>query len=141
MTADSLSLATIIILLFPMMYFFLASLTFFLRTMSDPVVTWLLRGLFDTYFLALAACGALGVLAFLAAGRPGIAAGLALVGGVALGARRWFLGRLDAAITGRDTGDAAAPERLRRLHVGGIFYNAVQASLAIASIPRIFPGL
>ena len=141
MNAHALSLAAIVILLFPMVYFLIASLAFFLRRLSDPVVTWMLRGLFNTYFIALAVCGGIGALAFLAAGRPAVATGLGLLGGCALGARAWFLARLDAAIRGRDAGDAAATRQLRRLHVGGILYNATQAAFTIAVIPRLFPGL
>jgi hypothetical protein len=141
MNADSYALAATIILLLPMFYFFFASLAFFLRQFSDPVVTWLLRGLFDTYFLAVVGCCALAILAFLAAGRPGVAAGLGLVAALALGARRWFLRQLDNEIRARDAGDGGAPRQMRRLHVGGILYNAMQGALVIASIPRIFPGL
>jgi hypothetical protein len=141
MNAHAYTLLAIVILLFPMLYFLIASLAFFLRKMSDPVVTWMLRGLFNAYFIALVACGGIGVLAFLAAGRPAVATGLGLLGGCALGARAWFLARLDAAVARRDAGDVAAARRLRRLHVGGIAYNATQAACVIAAIPRIFPGL
>ena len=141
MTADSTALAATIILLLPMVYFFLASLAFFLRTFSDPVVTWLLRGLFDTYFRSVVGASGLAILAFLAAGRPGVAAGLGLIAALALGARRWFLRHLDAEIRARDAGDGRAPRQLRRLHVGGILYNATQGALVIASIPRMFPGM
>ena len=45
MNAHAYTLLAIVILLFPMLYFLIASLAFFLRKMSDPVVTWMLRGL------------------------------------------------------------------------------------------------
>lgn len=141
MNAQALSLAAIVILLFPMVYFLIASLAFFLRKLSDPVVTWMLRTLFGAYFAAVAACGALAVLAFLNAGKPGVAAILGLLAGLALGTRRWFLARLDAAIRGRDAGEAGALGGLRRLHLGAMAYNAAQVSLVVLSIPRLFPGL
>lgn len=138
MNAASLSLAATVILIFPMMYFFFASMTFLLARLSDPVVTWLLRGLFNTYFITVVGCCVIGVLAFASAGRPGVAAGLGLVAAISLGARGWFLRRLDASIRARDAGDAQAVRRLRRTHVGGMVYNAVQTCVVIASIPYVF---
>jgi len=138
MNADGFSLATTVILLFPMLYFLIASTTFLLARLSDPVVSWLLRGLFNTYFIAVAGCGATGVLAFVLAGRPGVAAGIGVVAAFAIGARRWFLPQLDAQIRARDAGDADAVRQLRRLHVGGMLYNAIQSILVIASIPHVF---
>ncbi len=137
-STDGLSLAATIILLFPMMYFFIATLTFFLAKMTDPVATWLLRGLFNVYFRVVAVLCALGALAFLRAGKPLIMAELALVVALAIAARVWFVSRMDAQIAARDAGDLTAPRNLRRLHVGGILYNVVQMALIIASIPTMF---
>lgn len=43
-STDGLSLAATIILIFPMIYFACATLTFFLAKMSDPIATRLLGG-------------------------------------------------------------------------------------------------
>lgn len=140
MKAEGYSLAATVILLFPMLYFLLASTTFLLAKLSDPVVTWLLRGLFDTYFLAISGCSAFAVLAFAGAGRPGIAAGIGVIAAFAIGARRWFLRRIDRQIEARDAGDAHAPRELRRLHYYGMLYNVVQSVLVIASLNQIVPA-
>lgn len=137
-STDGLSLAATIILIFPMMYFFIATLTFFLAKMTDPVATWLLRGLFNTYFRVVAVLCAVGALTFLRAGKPAIVLELTFVVVLAIVARRWFIGRMDAAIAARDGGDPQGPRDLRRLHVGGIAYNLVQLSAIIASIPTMF---
>ena len=42
-----------VLLRVPMFCFGFASLTFFLRPFDDPIVTWVLKGLFSTYFLAV----------------------------------------------------------------------------------------
>ena len=138
MHAEPYSLASTIIILLPMLYFLFASMTFLLRQLSDPIVTWLLRGLLDTYFLAVVFCCAAGILAFASAGRPGVAAGIALIGACAIGARRWFLRRLDLQVRARDAGDALAVRQLRRLHVDAMLYNAVQTIVVIASISYVF---
>ncbi|MFZ4406196.1 MAG: hypothetical protein ACOYOH_02590 [Paracraurococcus sp.] len=138
MNAEGYPLAATVILVLPMLYFLFSTITFLLARLSDPVVTWMLRGLFNTYFLALIGCSTLGVLAFGSAGRPDIAAGIGVVAGLALGARRWFLRRLDAAIAARNAGDPAAVRRLRQLHLSGMAYNAVQFAVIVLSIPNVF---
>ncbi len=140
MTATELALASTILLLFPMLYFAIASLTFFLAKLRDPVVTRLLRGLFNTYFGAVMVLASVGALAFLAARRVEVTAVLGLTAALAFLARGWFLARLDAQIRARDAGDADAVRALRRLHLGGIGYNAVQLAMLVASIPRLFNG-
>ena len=137
-STDGLSLAATIIMIFPMMYFFIATLTFFLARMTDPVATWLLRGLFNTYFHVVAVLCAIAALTFLRVGKFAIVLELATVVALAILARRWFVGGMDAAIAARDAGDASAPRRIRRFHVGGIAYNAVQMAIIIASIPVMF---
>ena len=140
MNAQSFALAAAIILLFPMLYFLLASTTFLLRTMSDPIVTWMLRGLLNTYFLALVGCGAAGVLAFASAGWPFVAGGIAVIALCALGARRWFLLQMDRQILARDGGDSQAVRRMRRLHVNAMLYDAVQTAGVVVSISRALDG-
>jgi hypothetical protein len=138
MNTDGYSLAATVILLLPMLYFFLSSMTFLLASLRDPTVTWLLRGLFNTYFLGVIGCCAIGILAFVSAGRPAVAAGIGLVAVFAIGARRWFLRQMDAHICARDAGDAHAVRQLRRLHFGGMLYNGIQTTVVIASIPHVF---
>lgn len=139
MSMNEVALATTIILLFPMMYFLIASLTFFLRPFEDPRVTWLLRGLFNVYFLAIAVLAGLALAAFTGAGRGGVALGIGGLALLAVAARWWFLPRIDAQIAARDAGDGRAIARLRRLHLGGMAYNAVQFAAVIANIPALFP--
>ena len=137
-STDGLSLAATIILIFPMLYFMIATLTFFLAKMSDPTATWLLRGLFNVYFRVVAVLGAIAALAFLRAQKPLVAIGLAAAAGAAILARRWFLSRFDERIAARDAGDPGALRSLRGLHVGGILYNLAQISALVGSINAMF---
>ena len=140
MTTSGFALLATIILLLPMVYFLVSSLTFLLRPLSDPIVTWLLRGLFSVHFLLVSATCGVAAVAFLLAGRPLVAIGIGAVAALAIGVRRWFLSRMDAALRVRDAGDATAVRRLRRLHLAGMAYNAVQFVVIAASVPRIFPA-
>ncbi|WP_421995941.1 hypothetical protein [Roseococcus sp.] len=139
MTSNGFALLATIILVFPMLYFLVASPTFLLRPLSDPIVTWMLRGLFNVYFSVVSVTCGIAVMAFLLADRPLVALGIGVVAALAIGARRWFLSRMDAELGVRDAGDVTAVRRLRRLHWGGMAYNAVQFVVIVASISRIFP--
>jgi hypothetical protein len=135
---QGIPLGATILMLVPMLYFLIASLTFFLRGFEDPVVTWMLRGLFNVYFTLVIIGTSLAALAFAVAGRPAVAAGIAVLLGCALAARRWFLARMDAAIRARDAGDPAAVRAMRGLHLRGIAYNAVQFAAVVACVPAVF---
>jgi hypothetical protein len=138
MTMYGFSLAATIIMLFPMLYFFIVTPTFFLMTFNDPVVTWLLRKLFSVYFRTVGICCGLAVAAFVIAGRPVIAICIVLMAWFAVAARRWFLHQMDTQLSARDAGDINAVSRLRRLQMGGMLYNAVQLVVIFASIPFVF---
>ncbi len=134
---DNVALFAAIILLLPMFYLLLAAPAFLLVRLDIVPVTRLLRGMFDSYFVALAIAGGIGTLAVLADGRPLVALGIGLIAAFALVSRRWFLGQMDARISDRDSGDATAVRRLRRLHWGGMLSNAVQVGAVLASIPQV----
>ncbi len=134
---DNIALFAAIILLLPMFYLLLAAPAFLLVRLDIVQVTRLLRGMFDSYFVALAIAGGIGTLAVLADGRPLVALGIGLIAAFALVSRRWFLGQMDARISDRDSGDATAVRRLRRLHWGGMLSNAVQVGAVLASIPQV----
>ena len=57
MTPDGVALAAIVILLFPMGYFFLAAPAFLLVKLDIPHVTQLLRGMFNAHFLMMSIAG------------------------------------------------------------------------------------
>ena len=124
MTSDGIALAAIVILLFPMGYFFLAAPAFLLVKLDIPQVTQLLRGMFNAHFLMTGIAGGIGTVTFALTGRPVFAIGVALIAAFAVWARGWFLQQWDAQLSARDAGDAAAVRRLRRLHWGGMLCNS-----------------
>ena len=70
MTSDGLALAAIVILIFPMGYFFLASPAFLLVKLDIPPVTQLLRGMFNMHFLMTGIASVIGAVTFALTGRP-----------------------------------------------------------------------
>jgi hypothetical protein len=137
MTPDGVALAAIVILLFPMGYFFLASPAFLFVKLDIPPVTQLLGGMFSVQFLMLRVTAVIGMLAFAVAGRPAFVVGIGLIAAFAFWGRGWFMRRWDAQLSARDSGDADAIRRLRRLHWGGMLSNAVVLIAVVASIPYV----
>ena len=135
MLPDAIALAAIVILLFPMAYFLLAAPAFLLVKLDIQPVAQLLRGMFSVYFLMMIIAGAIGAVAIALTGRLGFGTGIGLLAAFAVWERRWFIPRMDAELRARDAGDADAPRRLRRLHWGGMFSNAVQLVAIVGSIP------
>ena len=128
-------LAAMVILPFPMGYFFLAAPAFLLVRLDVPQVTQLLRGMFNIQFVMMSVAGVIAALAFLAAGRPLFAAIVGLIAAFAFLSRRRFMDKMDAQLEARDSGDASAVRRLRRLHWAGMACNAVLLLAFVGSIP------
>jgi hypothetical protein len=137
MTPDVLALFATVILVFPMLYFLLASPAFLLVKLDIEPVAQLLRGLFNAHFLMMSIAGVIGTVAFAVAGRLVFAIGIGLMAAFAVWARRWFLRQMDAQFSARDAGDADAVRRLRRLHWGGMLSNAIQLVAIAGSIPYV----
>ena len=137
MPPDALALYAAVILLLPMVAFFLSSPTFLLVGLEIPEVTQLLRGLFNGYFLVMGVAGAVSAVGFVVAGRPAFAVGAVAVAIFATMARRWFLQRIDAELRAREAGLVTAVPRLRALHMKGMLANAVQLVAVVGSVPLI----
>ena len=76
---DNIALFATIILLLPMFYLLLAAPAFLLVRLDIVQVTQLLRGMFDSYFVALAIAGGIGTIAVLADGRPVLGLGIGAI--------------------------------------------------------------
>lgn len=88
MRPDAVTVAALVILLFPMGYFLLASPAFLLVKLDIPPVTQLLRGMFNIQFRMISVTGVIGTAAFIFAGRPLFAAGIGLITALAIWGRR-----------------------------------------------------
>lgn len=137
MTPDAVAVAVMIILLFPMGYFTLASPAFLLVRLDIQPVAQLLRGMFNAHFLMMRVAALIGTAALLLDGRLLAALGVGLLAVLATWGRRWFMRRVDDQLNARDAGDADAPRRLRRLHWSGMLANAVLLVALLAGIPYI----
>ncbi len=137
MPNDAVALYATVILLLPMVCFFLASPTFLLVGLKVPEVTQLLRGIFNGYFLASGIAGIIAMVLFAVSGRPVFSAGAISIAAFALTARHWLLQHMDAELQARDAGVAGAIRQLRLLHLKGMLINAAQLAIVIASVPLV----
>ncbi|MFT4115189.1 hypothetical protein [Bradyrhizobium sp.] len=137
MTPNAAAIAAMIILLLPMGYFTLASPAFLMVKLDIQPVAVLLRGMFNVHFRSMSVAGIIGAIALVIAGRPFVAAAIALLAVVAIRGRPWFMQRMDDQLRARDAGDADAARQLRRLHVNGMLCNAVLLVALMAIIPYV----
>ncbi|SFN68173.1 hypothetical protein SAMN05216573_118116 [Bradyrhizobium sp. Rc3b] len=137
MTPDGVAVAVMVILLFPMGYFTLASPAFLLVKLDIQPVAQLLRGMFNAHFLVMRIAAVIGTVALLLDGRLAAAMGVGMIAALAIWGRSWFMRRMDDQLSARDAGDAEAPRRLRRLHWSGMLGNAALLVALVGSIPYI----
>ncbi len=137
MRPDALAVAALVILLFPMGYFLLASPAFLLVKLDIPPVTQLLRGMFNIQFRMMSVAGVIGTIAFIVAGRPLVAVGVGLIACLAIWGRPWFMQLMDDQLSARDAGDKDAVRQLRRLHWSAMLCNAALVAALVASIPYV----
>jgi hypothetical protein len=137
MRPDAVAVAALVILLFPMGYFLLASPAFLLVKLDIPPVTQLLRGMFNIQFRMISVAGVIGTAGFALSGRPLFALGVGILAALAIWGRPRFMRQMDDQLTARDAGDANAVRQLRRLHWRGMLCNAVLVAALVASIPYV----
>jgi hypothetical protein len=125
MVPDFVPLYAIVIVLFSLIYFSLASISFLLVRLDSPDVSRLFRGLFNVYFWMVGCTGLVATAVFAASGRMAFTAAMLLLAATAMAVRRRVLQLIDAQQTASQSGDTAAMRRLRLIHWGGMLANIV----------------
>lgn len=137
MLAKLLAISSTVALIVWMGFFFMGSLPLMILKHDTPLDASFIRGLFNVYYLAVAATAALGVLGYSLTGRPMIALAMAALAGFALLSRRWIVGRMDVARPLIVADDSSAIRRFRRLHMGGMVLNIAQLALLYLGMTRL----
>lgn len=121
----------VVIVLFSLGYFCMASISFLFVPLEVPEVWRLFRGLFNVYFWMVGFTGLVATAVFAAGGRMAFAAAMLLLAAAAMAARRSVLERIDTHQIAWQSGDTAAIRRLRAIHWGGMLANvAILATVA-----------
>ena len=137
MVPDFVVLYAVVIVLFSLIYFSLASIPFLFVPLDIPEVWRLFRGLFNSYFWIVDVTGLVATAAFAASGRMAFTAAMLLLAATAMAARTRVLQRIDTQQTAWQSGDAAAMRRLRLIHWGGMLANIVIIATVASGVPFI----
>jgi hypothetical protein len=125
MVPDFAPLYAVVIVLFSLIYFALASISFLLVRLDIPAVAQLFRGLFNVYFWMVGVTGLVAVAVFAASGRMAFTAAMLLLAATAMAVRSRVLQLIDTQRTALESGDTTAMRRLRLIHWGGMLANIV----------------
>ena len=137
MVPDFVALYAVVIVLFSLIYFSLASLSFLLVRLDIPEISQLFRGLFNVYFWMVGCTGLVATAVFAASGRTAFTAAMLLLAATAMASRRRVLQLIDTQQTASQSGDTAAMRRLRLIHWGGMLANIVILASVASSVPFI----
>ena len=133
MLPDFVPLYALVVVLFSLIYFSLASISFLLVGLEIPEVSQLFRGLFNVYFWMVGATSLLATAVFAASGRMAFTAAMLLLASTAMAVRSRVLQLIDAQQAAWQSGDNTAMRRLRLIHWGGILANIVILSTLASS--------
>ena len=137
MAPDFVPLYAVVIVLFPLLYFSFASISFLFVRLDVPEVARLFRGLFNVHFLIVAVTAFVATAAFAASGRMAFVAGMLLLAASALAMRGWTLQHIDAQQDACRAGDSTAMRRLRMVHWGVMVANMLVVASVASSVPYI----
>lgn len=128
---------SIIVFLFPMIAFTLASPPLLVLKHDSPVDGRFIRNLFNLYYIVVMTLGSLGAAGCAYLGKTPQA--LAMMGVVAFVflLRHWMLSKMDKLRTAITGGELAAVTRFRRLHIGGTLFNIVQLGVVAWGLTRL----
>ena len=131
---DFVALYAVVIVLFSLIYFSMASIPFLFVRLDVPEVSRLFRGLFDVHFWLVGFTALLATAAFAANGRMGFTAEMLLLAATAMAVRGRVLQLIDSQQTAWQSGDAAAMRRMRLIHWGGMLANIVVLATVASSV-------
>lgn len=137
MTPDSICLVAVVIVLFSLAYFAVASIPFLFVRLDIPEVWRLFRGLFNVYFGVVGVVGLLAAVAFATSGRVAFPAAMLVLAGAAIAVRKSVLEQMDAQQAAGRSGDAAAMRKLRLAHWGAMLVNVAIIASVVGSLPFV----
>jgi hypothetical protein len=138
MVPDFVPLLAVVIVLFSLLYFSMASIPFLFVRLDIPEVSRLFRGLFNVHFWIVGCTGLVATAVFAASGRMAFTAEMLLLAATAMAVRSRVLQRIDTQQSAWQSGDTAAMRRLRLIHWGGMLANILVFATVASSVSFIF---
>ncbi|RYF58536.1 MAG: hypothetical protein EOO27_12260 [Comamonadaceae bacterium] len=129
-----LALASTVALLVATAYFLMGSVPLLVLKHDTPLDARFVRAFFNVYFLAAKVTASTTAVCFALSGRLPIAAGAAVLVGVATFQRSHFLPKMEAVEALLQTGGLNAVPGFRRLHMQAILTTAIQLVLIVGCL-------
>ena len=137
MFAKALPLFSIILLLFPMGVFMLASLPLLVLKHDTPTDGRFIRGLFNLYYVSVITIGVMGAAACALTAQGAVAVAMAGLVAFVFAVRRLVISNMDKLRGEMSHGDSTAVPRFRRLHIAGMALNVVQLGTVAWGLTRL----
>ncbi len=117
---------SIVVLLFSMVVFMLATPPLLVLKHDTPVDGRFIRGLFNFYYIGVMTIAAVGAAGCVLIGQRALALAMGGLVVVVFGIRRWVISNMDRLRDAMTRGESMALPRFRRLHMAGMLLNVVQ---------------
>ena len=137
MLAKVFPLLSIVVLLFWMFVFTLASPPLLVLKHDTPKDANFIRGLFNLYYVVLMTLAAMTAAACAYLGKTGLAYAMGGLVVFVFGVRLLFISNMDRLRGAMPGGDSAAVRNFRRLHVAGMVLNVVQLGAVAWGMTRL----
>jgi len=128
---------SIVVLLFPMGIFMLASPPLLILKHDTPLDGRFIRGLFNLYYVALMTIGFIAAAGCALIGQRVVALAMTVLVVFVFGLRRWMISNMDTLRGAMAGGDSSAVPRFRRLHIVGMILNVVQFGTVAWGLTRL----
>jgi hypothetical protein len=135
--SQALPLLSIVVLLFPMFVFTLASPPLLVLKHDTPLDGRFIRNLFNLYYIVVIAIAAVDAAGFAITGQGAVVIALGTLVVFVFGIRRWMISNMDRLRDAIARGDATAVPKFRRLHIAGIVLNVLQLGAVAAGMTRL----
>jgi hypothetical protein len=135
--ANAFPLLSIVVLLFPMGVFMLASPPLLILKHDTPVDGRFIRGLFNLYYLGVVTVAAVAAAGCALLGYRAVALAMAGLAVFVLVIRGWVISRMDTLRSEITRGESMAVRRFRRLHIAGMVINVIQLGTVAWGMTRL----
>jgi hypothetical protein len=115
-------------------YFIMGSIPLLILKHDTPLDARFVRGFFNIYYVAAFVTATATAISFLSAGRPGIAAGAAMLALIAVALRKMIIPKMDALGTQIQSNYMDAIPGFRRTHITAILINVAQLAAIVWSL-------
>jgi hypothetical protein len=115
-------------------YFILGSIPLLILKHDTPLDARFVRGFFNLYYVAAVTTASATAISYAIAGRPGLAAGAAVLAVLAVALRKRIIPKMDALGSQIQSNDLNAIPGFRRTHVAAIVINIAQLVVIVWSL-------